>query len=170
MRRLRQPLATLTALAALLAAPADARQFRGFAPIAEPESRAAAMPPAARATTTRALPRDTVEHAVREVIASWNTAQMDEFLAAEFNDRTRLLDALDTRAPRDASLRVQSVQGIQTLQQVEVPGADGARGQIVSLVSATVRTQLEFTSAQGALVRRPGVNEFILKISIPAPP
>lgn len=171
MTRRVQLLAVLGLASALVLAPAAARQFRALSPIATPGAPAAALPSGARAVSTpRPLPRESVDRAVRDVLASWNTTQMEQYLGEEFHDRTRLLDAVDTRAPRDATLRVQSVQGIQTLQQYELPGEDGARGRTVSLVSATVRTQLEFTDAQGALVRRPGVNEFILKIGMPAPP
>ena len=51
-----------------------------------------------------------------------------------------------------------------------VPGEGDARGDIVSVVSATVRTQLEFNSPELGFVRRPGTSEFILEIRTPAPP
>ena len=72
--------------------------------------------------------------------------------------------------PRDAKLRIQSVQGIQTLQQYIKPGSGTSRGELVSIVSATVRTQLEFNSSTAGFVSRTGTNEFLLEITTAAPP
>ena len=74
---------------------------------------------------------------------------------------------MDTLVPRDAILSVQSVQGIQTLQQYLMPADEGE--DLVSIVSATVRTQLEFNNPSTGFVRLPGVNEFVLQVTQPAP-
>jgi len=102
------------------------------------------------------------------VIESWNQGGLDEQLARGFYDRTRLLDAVDTVAPRNATLRLQSVQGVQTFAQYiepdpQAPGSE----RLVSKVSVTARTQLEFVAPDGGFVRRPGVNEFLLSIIYP---
>lgn len=155
----------------LLATPGSARQFRQIKPIATPQNEAAGLPEGAvPLETVTPLTRAEVEPLVRESLAKWNTPQMAESLSEAFFDRRRLLDAVDTLVPRDAKLTVQAVQGIQTLQQFVVPGADGGRGDIVSVVSATVRTQLEFNSPTDGFQRRPGTSEFILEIRTPAPP
>ena len=93
---------------------------------------------------------------------------MESILADSFYDKSRLLDVMDTQVPRDARLSIQSIQGIQTLQQYRVPDA-GGRDSLVSIVSATVRTQLEFNSTNG-FVRLPGTNEFLLKVKTAAAP
>lgn len=145
----------------------QARQFRLFNPIASPEAPTVNLPEGAiEAVQLEPLEREFIDEAVKEAIAQWNTPGMAETLAEEFYDSSRLLDAMGTIVPRDAALRVQSVQGVQTLQQYNVSGDDGQEVK-VSVVSVTVRTQLEFTSPQTGFVRLPGVNEFILEVEQP---
>lgn len=148
---------------------AQARQFRAVRPIATPVAAASALPDGARAVDeVVALSREQVEPAVQRVIESWNRGTLDSQLARGFYDRMRLLDAVDTVAPRNATLRLQSVQGVQTLQQYiepdpQAPGAE----RLVTRVSVTARTQLEFVEPGGDFVRRPGTNEFVLSIIHP---
>lgn len=144
-------------------------QFRTHTPIASPKSDARSLPdnalPVAKVVP---VPREIVEPQLERIIAVWNTPAMAQTLADEFFDRTRLLDAVDTEVPRDAKLRFQSLQAVQTLQQYRVPEAAGQVSRRVSIVSATARTQLEFNSATG-LVRLPGTNEFIMRVTQPEP-
>ena len=106
---------------------------------------------------------------LRGVLGKWNKPGMSETLAQEFYDSRRLLDAMDTIVPRDATLKLQSIQGIQTLQQYLVPAADSGQNEIVSIVSVTARTQVEFEKPGTGFVRLPGVNEYVLKITTAAP-
>ena len=146
-----------------------ARQFRTLTPIASAESQGANLPEGAMPVNqAQPLSRNDVEPLIRDVIEKWNTGEMSTMLSDQFHDKSRLLDVMDTGVPRDAKLRIQSIQGIQTLQQYLVP-ADNGRNNIVSIVSATARTQLEFNSSSG-LTRLPGTNEFILKVTQAAPP
>jgi len=144
----------------------QARQFRYLAPIAAPQPSPTLPPGVKPVANVVALPRAKVEAALNEVIATWNSQRLEQKLSKQFYDKSRLLDALDTRAPRDATLRVQSIQGVQTLQQFTRP--DPARAgaeQLVSRVSVTARTQLEFVDRDGSFARRAGINEFILSIT-----
>lgn len=165
----RRPLragAALLGLALLCVAVAlDARQFRQIVAIPSPTPGVALPPGAKPVTAVTAVPRVEVEHALGKVVAAWNSQALDDRLAAGFYDRTRLLDALDGVAPRDATLRLQSIQGVQTLAQFVQPAADGRGARIVSRVSVTARTQLEFRGTDGSFVRRDGVNEFVLKLT-----
>lgn len=146
-----------------------ARQFRLLTPIASPESQGANLPKGAVAIEQKQpITRGEIEPLLRDVVTKWNTAEMASTLSEQFYDASRLLDVMDTGVPRDAKLRIQSIQGIQTLQQYKMP-ADNGRNNIVSIVSATARTQLEFNSSTG-LTRLPGTNEFILKVTQAAPP
>jgi len=154
----------LLATAMVLAGNAPARQFRQVAPIARPRQAAPFPAGAVPVARPRAVPRNKVETLLRGVLAKWNTGQMAQTLSPQFFDHTRLLDAVDGLAPRDATLRLLSLQGVQTLQQYEL---DGKR---VSIVSATARTQLEFNNPASGFVRRQGVNEFILRITTPVEP
>ena len=156
-------------LLSLTGSPSQARQFRLLTPIASPETQGANLPKGAVAVEQRQpVMRGEVEPLIRDLVAKWNTGEMASTLSDRFYDASRLLDVMDTGVPRDAKLRIQSIQGIQTLQQYLMP-ADNDRQSLVSIVSATARTQLEFNSSTG-LTRLPGTNEFILKITKAAPP
>ena len=152
-------------------ASSQARQFRQIIPIVSPKAPTANLPVGAvPVNQVKQLDRGQVESSLRKVLDQWNRAGMAETLTKEFYDNSRLMDAMDTIVPRDAKLRLQSIQGIQTLQQYMVPSSDGERGEMVSVVSATARTQLEFEQPGVGFIRRPGINEFILEISTAAPP
>lgn len=159
------PLTALLVVVALMAAsPATARQFRHVVPIATPAKHSASLPDGAKPVEKpQALSRDQVRAAVDQVLSKWNTSEMEQTLADNFFDRTRLSDAMDTVVPRDATLRVQSVQGVQTLQQYIMPSNSG--DSRVSIVSATVRTQVEFNDPDTGFVSLPGLNEFVLKVT-----
>ncbi len=157
-------------LSAMSVGISQARQFRILTPIASPGQATTTLPEGAiQAEDVKPLSRKEVEPMVRKVIEQWNTSGMASTLSDQFYDKSRLMDVMDTGVPRDAKLRVQSIQGIQTLQQYIKPGTGEQRGEIVSIVSATVQTQLEFNSA-GGFTRLPGTNEFILEITQAAPP
>ena len=149
--------------------PLQARQFRLLNPIATPT--VSNLPEGAVAVTNaQPLLRQDIEPLVKETITKWNTAEMSETLADTFYDQNRLQDAMDTIVPRDAKLQIQSIQGIQTVQQYILPDSNNGRGELVSIVSVTVRTQVEFNSPGGGFTRLPGINEFILEVTQPAPP
>ena len=149
----------------------NARQFRLLSPIASPEQNGTAIPKGTIAVDNiQPLSREDVEPLIRDLLSQWNTAEMASTLSDSFYDKSRLLDVMDTGVPRDAKLRVQSVQGIQTLGQYINPGEGDERGELVSIVSATVRTQLEYNNASGSFVSQTGTNEFILQVKTAAPP
>lgn len=159
---------TLLVITALFCSITQARQFRQIVPIATPVKTTSALPEGAIAVENpQQLDRATVETAVNEVLSKWNTPDMQSTISEQFFDKVRLGDAVDTLVPRDATMSVQSIQGVQTLQQYILPEPEG--NNLVSIVSATVRTQLEFNNPEQGFVRLPGVNEFILKVSQPAP-
>jgi hypothetical protein len=144
----------------------DSRQFRQIIPIAGPQRVDAVLPDGAvQLATPTPVPREQVQQAIEQVVSNWNTNDLEQVLGEEFFDKSRLTDAINVQVPRDATLRVQAIQGVQTLQQYQLPESAESPGATVSIVSATVRTQLEFNDPQAGFVRRPGVNEFILKIT-----
>ena len=162
------PAIVMVALTLVCSSVLHARQFRQILPIATPNKSVSSLPEGAIAVEKpQQLDRGTVETAVNAVVSKWNTGDMQSTLDDSFFDKARLGDAVDTLVPRDATMIVQSVQGVQTLQLYIMPQTEG--DDLVSIVSATVRTQLEFNSAETGFVRLPGVNEFILKVSQPAP-
>ncbi len=143
----------------------DARQFRLLSPIASTAETESLPNGAKPVKQLQQLSRSDVEPLVREVVEQWNTSDMSNTLSDQFYDKSRLLDVMDTGVPRDATLRVQSIQGIQTLNQYIMPNVAEGRDEMISIVSATVRTQLEFNNASGSFVNRTGTNELILKIT-----
>lgn len=148
----------------------SARQFRLITPIVSPQETTAQLPAGAKPVKDiQPLSRQEAEPLVRKVIEQWNTSGMASTLSERFYDKSRLMDVMDTGVPRDARLRIQGIRGIQTLQQYIQPSTDGSRDSIVSIVSATVQTQLEYNSNTG-FKRLQGTNEFILKVTTAAPP
>jgi hypothetical protein len=158
-------------LLSLTGSQSQARQFRILTPIATPSEQTSNLPKGAiPIERPQPLSRGDIEPLLQQVIEKWNSSEMASTLSDQFYDKSRLLDVMDTGVPREAKLRIQSIQGIQTLQQYLTPDPEGGRGERVSIVSATVRTQLEFNSPMAGLVSLPGTNEFILKITTAAPP
>jgi hypothetical protein len=144
----------------------QARQFRQIIPIATLESPSAQLPDGAiQVDQVTPLERGEVEPLLRKVLEEWNASGMAGTLAEEFYDSSRLIDAMDTIVPRDAKLRLQSIQGIQTVQQYILPEQEDGRDKMISIVSATARTQVEFERPGAGFVRLPGINEFILKVT-----
>ncbi len=164
-----RPAFLLLALLALCGSGAQlgAQESRQFNRIATPQSQQ--LPPGARAVVAvRAITMAQAESAMQSVAAAWNTPQLDPLLASNFYDKSRLLDALNTNYPRDAKLRVLAVQGVQTLGQYVQPSASGAE-QLVSRVSVTARTQVEFNDPRTGAQRLEGTNEYILLFTEPKP-
>ena len=151
---------TLLLLAGVLASAADsasAGEFRSFHPIGRPAETAASVP------VSRPVERRVVESAVRDILASWGSSGFADRLAPGFYDAQRLVDAVDGSVPRDAALRVLAIEGVQTLSQQEIVG-EGGIAQRRSVVSATVRTQLEFNDPSLGFQRREGTNELLLEV------
>lgn len=141
-------------------APVFAQESRDVRPIRTPASAALA--------DARQLPRALVEAAAKTVLEAYNTAEFEQVLAADFYDRWRLTDAITEQVPRDARMRLLSLQAWQLFDQTRGDGGSGP--MLTSLVSATVNVQLEFTAADGRFERRSGVTELILRIHQPGGP
>ncbi|GAB5413680.1 MAG: hypothetical protein Cons2KO_12830 [Congregibacter sp.] len=140
---------------------ADAREFRAIKPI----NAMAIMPEGAQPPQEfKPVPSELVDQAVEQLMEAWGTPQMQDYLSKDFFDKDRLTDVIDTLVPRDALVRVLSVQGIQTVQQWEEVAPNDPQTMLrVSRVSVVVRTQLEFTNVDGVLETKPGTTEYILK-------
>ncbi|HQW37094.1 MAG TPA: hypothetical protein PLO00_00180 [Usitatibacteraceae bacterium] len=146
-------------LAALLAAApqAYAQEGRAFNPIARPAARPALPDGAVRVNPPIPVTREEIARAMDEVAQAWNDRRLESILAPGFQRRAELADAMQAKVPRDASLRVTAIQGWQVLDQWRLGGA------LVSRVSVTVRTQVEFSDAAG-FQARDGTNEWVMTI------
>lgn len=107
--------------------------------------------------------RAVVVKAVHDLMDSWNTMGLEEYLSNSFFDKHRLLDDIDVFVPRHATIRVLSIQGIQTLQQFEKPDGPDKK-TVISTVSATVCTQVEFNDPQEGFKRLEGEGEYVFII------
>lgn len=149
-----------------LAGVADARQFRSLRIIATPDAASTRLPDGAHPVEPLVpLTRAQARAALERVLAAWNDADIERYLGEGFYDPNRLGDNVDALVRRDARLYLQAIQGVQTLQQyVEDDPARPGRQRLVSRVSVTARTQIEFETAAGSFTRRSGINEFLLRI------
>lgn len=135
-------------------------------PIATPKS-SLRLPQGARAMDViRPVSAETVEAAVRQLAAAWNTPNLPKYLAPNFYGKDRLVESVNRQLPRDAKLRVLGIQSMQTVAQYIQPDGDG-RELVVSRVSVTVRTQIEFNDPRTGLRRLEGTNEFTLRVAEP---
>jgi hypothetical protein len=155
MFRVRTPVSLLLASCAVCAL---AQESRSINPIARPQGKVqlrndGAVP----INPPQPVAREKVEAAIRRIAAAWSERKLDRVLSQQFSDRQRLIDALETKVPRDARLRVVGIQGWQVLDQHR-------RGpRITSKLSVTVSTQVEFSDSSGYQVR-PGTNVYIISI------
>ena len=167
MSRQRLLAAAVTAVILGCAAPwpagqlVEAAQFRRITPIARP------LPPPEGFTRVAALsplPRPLVERAIRNFFDQWNKAGLAEYLSDKFYDKQRLVDQISLSAPRDARIRLLSLQAVATLGQFERP-AEGDARILVSRVSAIAQTQVEFTSPVTGFNQLAGTHEYNFTIT-----
>lgn len=151
-------LATL-AVIACLAAPALAQESRILRPIERPQGRALLPSGAMRIAPAAPITRERIEAAVRQIAAAWTLRELDAVLSPRFYDRQRLLDTVQARVPRDAKLRIVAVQAWQVTDQYRLGPS------VVSMVSVTVRTQLEFNDPVAGYQVRDGTNDFLISLT-----
>ncbi len=153
------------------ATPAQAQTFRSIQPIPVPDAqmreaiRQGAQLRGAAIPGMRQIPRERVEEAVRRIYAAYNTPDFRQFLSERFYDPDRLLSAIDEKVPREATLRLLSVNSAQTVSTQRAKDEQG-RDVSESLVLVVVRAQMEFNNAQG-FQRREGEQEIVLRFREP---
>lgn len=155
--------ARAAAVAALcVAVSAFAQESRMIRPVERPGAARAALPNGAiRIVPPRPVSRERVEAAVLQLIQAWNERKLETVLADNFYDRQRLVDAVQSKVPRDARLRLVALQSWQIVDQYAF---DSARSVVYSRISVTARTQLEFNDPAAGFQVRPGTNDFFLTI------
>ena len=153
-------------LAAVLAAsisftPAAAQEFRTINAIPTP----GIIPPgAAPVEEFRPIAKSAAADSVKKLMAAWNGGGIQQYLGDDFYDKSGLADAISTKVPKDAAIRIMSVQGVQTLQQFQ-RNKDGGGHEMISEVSVTADTQIEYNDPTKGFVKFGGVNEYILRIT-----
>lgn len=160
-----RPAILIAALA--VASAAQAQSFRFIQPIMVPDAEVReAMQQGQQLRGTaipglRQVPFAVVEEAVRKIYAAYNTPDFRQYLSERFYDPDRLLDALNEKVPREARLRLITVNSAQTVSQQPAKDEEG-RTVIESLVMVVVRAQMEFTTTAG-FQRREGESELVLR-------
>ena len=163
-----QRLLAITVLACALVSPAaEGAQFRGSNRIERPGAEPEAPAGAKRVEKPEPVPKQLIEDAVRELMAAWNTEKLERLLADSFFDRSRLLDTIVEDAPRDATIRILSIQNVQTLTQFTRPEGEDST-LVISTVSAVVRTQVEYNDPTSGFRRLEGTGEYLFEITMRA--
>jgi len=149
----------------LSAAAAQAQESRVFNPIGRPQpvgpAQATQAAPAPLASPPPAAVKTVIDASVDRFAKSWNTPALGSGLSRAFYDRERVMDALVTRVPRDAVLRVLAVQSAQVLSQETRRTSNGLETEVVTRVAVVLRTQVEFNDPATGFQRREGLNEAI---------
>lgn len=168
--RLRNVIVSGAILVAVLLAPTpvDSAEFRGRRSIPTPKADPIGAIPV---ETIRPVDPAAVERGVRRLFDAYrpNTGELEKMLGEELVDRSRLLGTLSERLPRDAKLKLLSLQSVQTLNQYIEPDPTGGGNLLVSTVAATVRSELEFNDPVAGFQRLEGTTELLLRIKRTAP-
>lgn len=154
-------------LGALASLPdAGAQGFREIRRIPAPQ-RPSAAPPAPEGakllTEPVAIDPKVIEAAARKVLAAWNQGDLEQFLADDFQNRERLLDAISADVPRDAVIRILAIRNVKTFDQYLRRGDDGT--EIVTHASAQIDTQIEYEDPKGGLRRLRGSGDYLFELT-----
>ena len=139
----------------LLGQPVAAREFRAFNAIPAPTRIPDGATPVSHITPVNSR---IINHEVRKVAEDWNNQGLSNHLSTQFHDAERLVDNVQVFIPRDAKLRVLSIQNQQTLQQYKQDG------MLVSRVSVIANTQVEFNHPTAGFQKFPGRTEMTFKV------
>lgn len=158
-------LATSLFLVILLSSPLHARDFRNIIKIPVAPTGFVSDSVGTDRAKFKQIDQHLIEQSVRKIVASWNNNTLSEYLADNFQDKILLINTIRRSVPRDASLRVLSVQGVSTLEQKELKQQKDKNKQLQSIVIATVELQIEFSDPFNGFVRLPHTSQFYLQVT-----
>ncbi|NLI75004.1 MAG: hypothetical protein GX442_01020 [Candidatus Riflebacteria bacterium] len=164
--------------------PAAWAEFRSMQPIATPrqtwsqeaagDAAAAGAPPTAVRPTpeveklaqeARSRAPQLAREAMQRLVLSWNQGDAARHLSSDFVDRERFLTSWDGQVPRDARVRLLSVEGVQPLDQDNrLEGSPPTLLHVNTRISVRATTQVEYNDPQRGFQRREGRNEYIFRI------
>ncbi len=148
------------------------QEFRGFNAIPSPSSDAQQEtsiteqgyePVAATTSLSPAL----MEKVVHDLFDSWNTPDLGSNLTRGFANRSRILDAIQTGAPRYVRLRVIAIQNPRVVEQYvrPHPSGDGSY-QLLSKISVGVYSQIAAnTNIVKRFQRSEGTSEYLIQVT-----
>jgi hypothetical protein len=109
------------------------------------------------------IDRQTIEKTMQKIAESWNSPDMMNTLGKNFYEKDRLMDSMNSKAPVDARLRIMSVGSYRVINQgIKL---DPAGDLLISRVSVTAKTQVEYNDPANGFQRRQGEQEYIIKIT-----
>ena len=158
----------ITLLSLAVAQSAYARDFRSMVKIPVAPKHAvidADMKEIMPTSSLKAVDSALIEKSIREIVASWNSKDLSQYLADSFQDKNLLLTTIDRSVPRDATLRVLSIQGISPIEQSWSTNKKTRVKQLQTVVIATVELQLEFNDPFNGLIRLPHTSQFYLQVT-----
>lgn len=151
----------LLVMALLAVDQAVARNFRIIDPVFVPEADLKAGSFALKPAKIKSqVDEAMVIKAVQAIANAWNSGALDPLLDDRFPSKHLLLDTIDEVVPRDATLRITGIRSIGVLGQ----RYDKLNKQLISTVTATVDTQIEFNDPAQGFIRLDGTNEFVLRV------
>jgi len=106
-----------------------------------------------------------IEKSVRKIVSSWNHYDFSKYLADAFQAKTLLINTIRRSVPRDARLRLLSVQGISTIKQEWTNNSINHRKKLNSVVITTVELQLEFNDPFQGQIKLPHTSQFYLQVT-----
>lgn len=164
-------------LAALTIGEVRAAELRSFNSIRTPgdlpasdiaELRRVCPPSVCGEPVLRPVPTPVSAAAIRrsaEAIARvWNSTRLETFLGQDFFDRRRLLDTITTQVPRNARLRLLSINSAETIQQFDFV-KEGVPTYRASVVTARIRYQIEFRVPASGSVQVDSRDEYLLLVT-----
>jgi hypothetical protein len=109
---------------------------------------------------------DLARKGIQKIFDAWNSGRIEDYLSSSMYDRARFLDALDSRVPRDARIRIMAIDSVQPLDDsYQLQEGENFKLIMTTRVSARVKTQIEFNEADGTFRRIEGKNEFIMRLN-----
>ena len=167
-------LGVLAAMGALVWAPAGeaGQEFRGFNAIPTPsqakqQEGAIAAAGYERASSATSLSPALVEKVVDDLFDSWNTPDLGAILTRDFANRSRILDAIQTGAPRYARLKVLAIQDLKIVDQYvrPHPSGDGSY-QLLSRISVRIVCEVaQSTALTKRFQRLEGTSEYLIQVT-----
>ncbi len=148
------------------------QEFRGFNPIPTPalenkKTENLLAEGYQAVTPTQVLPVDLVEKVVHGLFNSWNTPELGTKLSKELPNKSRILDAIQTGAPRYVKLQVLSIQNPRIVKQYVRPHPSGdGSWQVMSKISVRVTSQAAAsTNVSKRFQRVDGTSEYIISVT-----
>lgn len=148
-------------LSLIIVAPTFAQEFRAFNQIPTPGRSPDGATPV---QTVQPISTNTLQNATEQIVNAWNSGNLSQHLSDEFYDKSRFIDTMTLNVPKDANIRLISLQGGQTINQFERINPAGKK-EIISTVSVNAQTQVEFNDINRGFRRLEGTNEYIIRIT-----